>query len=418
MESMDAARSRKGTWGDAVSRRFCLLDAKKLCEGARRKTGLEDFGEPPIEPALSVLVKSLEEEADLHPLGRFLMRAHLQSILETRLRLAKAWQERKEAPEATPIQRPVFITGMPRSGSTFLHELLAEDPENRAPRVWEVMFPIPEAGAGGRGPDPRIAKTARCLWWFRRMVPQADLVYPMRAGTPHECIAIHSYTLLSEEFVSTCRIPSYEAFLRATGLHPAYAWQKRFLQHLQEQRATTRWVLKTPDHAYGLEELFSVFPDAVVIQTHRDPLAVLRSSSQLITTLRGLFARPEKDGAVATREARVLADAMERFIQFRDRHPELAGRFIDMKHAELVANPLAAVRRIYKHLGAPLTELAASRMQYLIANRSRYKGHRVNRTLAELGYDALAEARRFDRYSLRFGIPCAPIVAETGRGAV
>jgi hypothetical protein len=202
------------------------------------------------------------------------------------------------------------------------------------------------------------------------------------------------------------------------GLHPAYAWQRRFLQHLQQNRPTTRWILKSPDHAYGLEELFSVFPDAVVIQTHRDPLDVLRSSSQLISNLRGLFARPGDADQIANREARVLAEAMERFIQFRDRHPELAGRFIDMKHTELVSNPLAAVRRIYEHLGVPLTDLAAERMQHFIANRSRYQGHRINRTLAELGYDALAEARRFNRYSLRFGIPCASVRVEPGRGAV
>jgi Sulfotransferase family len=126
--SLEAARRRMG---DCLSRRMWSLQSGSLCEEARRRTGLRDFGDPPIEPALSILVNSLENEADLHPLGRFLMRAHLRELLQTRLRLTQAWRARSEALDVSRIQRPVFITGMPRSGSTFLHELLAEDGQNR-----------------------------------------------------------------------------------------------------------------------------------------------------------------------------------------------------------------------------------------------------------------------------------------------
>ena len=212
-----------------ISRRLWLLESNSLCAEARRRTRLENFGDPPIEPVLTVLVNSLETEADLHPHGRFLMRIHLRELLETRLRLVQAWSGWSEAPEASLIERPIFITGIPRSGSTFLHELLAEDPENRAPRVWEVMFPIPARSKHPEKVDPRVRKANACLWWFRRLAPGADSVYPIRAWTPHECVAIHSYTLLSEEFVSTCHVPTYEAFLHAADLGPIYRWQRRFL---------------------------------------------------------------------------------------------------------------------------------------------------------------------------------------------
>src|ERR1700739_1370792 len=144
-----------GSWGaglrasgDSLSRRLWLLQSEALCAEAGRRTGLEDFGDPPIEPALSTLVNSLELQADLHPLGRFLMRVHLLDLLETRLRLVQALSARSGALGASLIQRPSFITGMQRSGSTFLHELLAEDPENRVPRVWErdVSSSDPESG--------------------------------------------------------------------------------------------------------------------------------------------------------------------------------------------------------------------------------------------------------------------------------
>jgi hypothetical protein len=124
--------------------------------------------------------------------GRFLMRVHLRELLETRLRLTQAWSGQLKALDASLIQRPVFITGMPRSGSTFLHELLAEDPKNRVPRVWEVMFPVSVQNKVGSEVDTRVRKAEACLWWFRRLAPGADAVYPMRAWSPHECVAIHS----------------------------------------------------------------------------------------------------------------------------------------------------------------------------------------------------------------------------------
>jgi Sulfotransferase family len=408
---MEATRTVVGangwkSWGDRVSRRLWRLDGDALIADARRRTRLEDFGDPPLEPMLSLLTDSLEREANLHPLGRFLMRGYLLRLLETRLQLADDWHQRGDALDACTIRRPVFITGMPRSGSSFLHELLVEDPDNRAPLVWEVMYPVPAPDPKNTRPDPRIWKAAASLWCFRQIVRQADAVYPVRARTPHECIAIHSYTLWSEEFLTLCQIPAYEAFLRSTSLQPAYAWERRFLQHLQSHSPAKRWVLKAPDHVYGLEELFSVFPDAVVIQTHRNPLEVLRSSSHLLEVMHGLFARTGGHEQIARREARELAAAMDRSIQFRDRHPELAGRFIDMKYSELASDPLAAVRRIYEQLGLPLTETAAERMRRLASARSRYRGRHATPTLADLGFDPPTEAQRFDHYCVRFGIPC------------
>jgi hypothetical protein len=394
------------TLGDGLSRRLWPLQSEALCAEARRRTGLEDFGDPPIEPALSILVNSLELQADLHPLGRFLMRVHLLELLKTRLRLVQAWSRRSEALAASLIQRPIFITGMPRSGSTFLHELLAEDPENQVPRVWEVMFPLPVQNRARSEIDPRVRKAEASLWWFRRLAPRADSVYPMRAWTPHECVAIHSHTLLSGEFVSTCYVPNYQAFLHAADFGPVYNWQKRFLQHLQLGFPTRRWVLKSPDHIFALEGLLAVFPDAMIIQTHRDPLEVLRSSSQLTHVLQGLFGRVASLDQLGVREARMLAEGIERIMRFRAAHPELATRFIDVTYPELVSDPLAIVRQIYQQFDIRLTEVAAERMQRMASNRSRYRGHNGSPTLAELGLDGPAEIRRFQSYCSRFGITC------------
>ncbi len=216
------------TLSDGLSRGLWSLQSEALCAEAKRRTGLEDFGDPPIEPGLSILANSLELQADLHPLGRFLMRVHLLELLETRLRLVQTWNGRLEARGPSLIQRPIFITGMPRSGSTFLHELLAEDPQNRVPRVWEVMLPLPAQNGVRSEMESRIRKAEASLWWFRRLAPRADSVYPMRARTPHECVAIHSYTFLSGEFLSICYMPTYQVFCTPRTLAPPTTGRNAF----------------------------------------------------------------------------------------------------------------------------------------------------------------------------------------------
>jgi hypothetical protein len=392
------------TLGDDFSRQLWLLDSDSLCAEARRRTKLNDFGDPPIDPALKILVSSLEREADLHPHGRFLMRVHLRELLETRLRLALAWSGETNAAEDSVIERPIFITGIPRSGSTFLHELLAEDPANRVPRAWEVMFPIPTASTRPKKVDPRVRKAEACLWWFRRLARGADSVYPIRAWTPHECVAIHSYTLLSEEFVSTCYVPTYEAFLHAADLGPIYRWQRRFLQYLQMGSLNRRWVLKSPDHVYGLDKLLTVFPDAAIIQIHRNPVDVLKSQIQLTMVLEAMYARPREQLAMS--EARKIEQILGCITRFRDAYPNRAGQFIDVTYRELVSDPLAVVRRIYERLDIRLTEVTAERMRRLGLVRSRYKNdRRKSPPLVDLGLDGTVDTRRFEDYCLTFGIP-------------
>lgn len=376
------------------------LDSEELSLQARRKTGLENFGDPPLEPALSVLVASLEREANLHRLGRFLMRVHLQDLLATRLRMVARCES---AAKAVPVA-PIFIVGMPRSGSTFLHELLAQDQALRAPRVWEVMSPEDALRPDAGWRDSRVWHAAWCLWWFRRLAPRADAVYPMRARTPHECVAIHSYTFLSEEFVSTCHVPTYEDFLRSADLRPVYEWQKQFLGFLQSGRPARRWIMKSPDHVRGLDALFSVFPDALVIHTHRNPLDSLRSSIQLTEVLHKLYGRPRSRDKLAEREAQNLAWSVARMIQFRDEHPELANRFVDVNYSELVSDPTTVVRRLYRCCEMPLSAGTIVSMQSLARNRSVYQGRRTVPAVNELGLDNVEQLRLFGSYCRRFGI--------------
>lgn len=406
--SQAQGRSIPTTFANSVSRTAWHLDSQQLCARARARTRLYDFGTPSLEPALTTLVTSLESEANLHWLGRLLMKIHLQGILSTRLRLARQLAAQEENRAAEPELPPIFITGMPRSGSTYLHELLIQDRSLRAPRVWEVISPASAAEPDRGWRDTRVWRAAFCLWWFRRLAPRADAVYPMRARTPHECVAIQSYTLLSEEFISTCHVPGYEAFLRCADLSPAYLWEKRFLRLLQSRQPKARWVLKSPDHVRGLEALFSVFPDALIVQTHRNPLDSLRSSIHLTEVLQGLYGHPQTRDEIADREARNLSWNMQRLIRFRDEHPELANRFIDVNYSDLSSDPLSVVRRIFRQFEMSLSNETLARMQQLARNRSAYKGRHMAPTLAEVKLNPRAQLILFGEYCRRFGIPGGP----------
>ena len=226
----------------------------------------------------------------------------------------------------------------------------------------------------------------------------------MRASTPHECVAIHSHSFLSEEFISTCRVQSYETFLRKTDLRPAYAWERRFLQYLQLGCPSRQWVLKSPDHARSLEELFDVFPDALIVQTHRNPLEVLHSSCQLTEVLHRLYGRADKPGAVLAHESKVLAEAAGRAIHFRDTHPELEDRFVDVKYTDLISDPLAVIRRVYGRFERSLNPMAAEQMRRLAGARARYATSQPRGALSELKSLAVLEMARFEQYCTRFGI--------------
>jgi hypothetical protein len=215
-------------------------------------------------------------------------------------------------------------------------------------------------------------------------------------------VAIHSYTLMSEQFAITCRAPGYEAFLCEGNLGPAYTWQKRFLQL---SHPTKKRILKSPEHVYGLEHLLAVFPDATVIQTHRNPLDVLRSSIDLTEVLQEVFAYAGDREQSRIREARSLTESMERITSFRETHPELEARFIGVKYHELVSDPLAIVCQIYRRLDLRLPETTAERMRQFASRRSRYKGRGDGSTRPDPGLGGAFDRHRFEAYCSRFDVP-------------
>src|SRR5215831_394548 len=245
---------------------------------------LERFG---IDVAFHALMRALKEEATLSAFGSILTR---WDIAQRVANLRRLHEEERLRPEIVdePIAAPIVITGLPRSGTTFLQNLLGEDPENQALRCWEVIYPYADQRRPGP-PDSRSSRFDRQIRCFNLLLPDLHKLQPLNGSSLQECTEVTAHVFQSLRFESTYHVPSYKKWLDGHGHLAAYRFHKRFLQHLQHQNGRRRWVLKSPDHVFALGALRSIYPDARVVFMHRDPLKVLPSNVQLIEILRAPF---------------------------------------------------------------------------------------------------------------------------------
>ena len=376
------------------------LDRDSLFAAARHRTGLSDIGDWAIDGPLARLIDSYQREARLTALGRITARELLVSLLEN---LQYLQRELESAPGIAdePIAAPVFIVGLPRTGTTLLHNLLSQDPENRVPLTWEVMYPArfpntPDGIARAR----RL--TASRLGWADRLAPQFKTIHPMAPDLPQECIAITAQVFMSIQFHTTHDVSTYEDWFESDPQTLAYAFHRRLLQHLQARQGPRRWVLKAPGHLFGLAGLLGEYPDARIVQTHRDPLRVTASMASHATVLRRAFSDHADPGLIANDWSRRWGNALDRFLAVRDRAPPSA--FLDVAYEEIEERPLDAVSKVYDFLGWSLSGAAARAMQaFLDANpKNKHGVHRYS--LAEYGLSPEAEAARYKAYCQRFGI--------------
>jgi hypothetical protein len=391
-------RGLRGLGINAVS-----LDERSLLDAARRETGLDDFGGEEFREPLKLVLEGLETEARLTLLGRVVARRDLLGLLTNRLRLA---EDRKRNPGIAEqrIARPFFIIGLPRTGSTILHHLISQDPASRAPLAWEVMTPSPPPEAARYESDPRIADADRKLQWLDWLAPDFKAIHPLGARLAIECIAILSHSFLASRFHTTYRTPSYQAWLKKQDVRSAYAYHRQFLQHLQWRTPADRWVLKAPAHLYALDALFAVYPDALIVQTHRDPRAVLGSVASLTLSLQSAFAGPLDLHEIGREVVQSWSEALERGMHVRHGHPDGARRFFDVRYQQLLADPIGTIRQIYTHFDLPLSGDAEARMRAHLDDNPQHKHGRHAYDLKAFGLDGPTLDRQFQSYRDFFGV--------------
>lgn len=378
------------------------LNADHLIGVSRRHTGLADFGGTAFREPLERFLRAISAEADLSFVGRIATRWDIVRFLSNLLRLAEA---ERRAPEirARPVEKPIFITGLPRSGTTFLHSLLTEDPDNLVPRVWQLIHPYPSGGSGSP-PDRRRRRVARQLRLFGLMSPDFRRMHPIGSDSPQECSEITAHVFASLRFDSTYRIPSYRHWLDEEGHLEAYRFHKRFLQHLQHQAGSGgRWVLKCPDHVFALAAIRAVYPDARLVFVHRDPLAVLLSVARLTETLRRPFTRSVDKAEIGRQDSDRWLAATELMIAAA-RDQEFTEQIFHVHYLDLVQHPLDTVAAVYAHFGEAVSSEAAARISRLVQAKPNggYRAH--GSCLEEYGLDAGLERERFARYMAHFGI--------------
>lgn len=376
--------------------------ADQLEQRARDAQGLEDFGDTHYREGLEILLASAAREANLHATGRAAFEGQVVDLLGNRLQV-EDWYRRHPEIDEQEIRAPLIGLGLPRTGSTALSCLLAEDPAVRCIRNWEAQCPCPPPETATEASDPRIARAEAFMARRNELFPRMKMMVPSTATSPTECQTFMGYDFTSQLFQASARIPTYVHWLNhEADLVPTYRYVKRVLKLLQWRCPPRRWRLKNPSHILFIDALDEVFPDARFWMTHRDIAAVLPSVADLYSELHQAFCDQVDRAWIGAVTTEFCELGMQRTLAFRDRGNEQ--RFFDIHFAPFQRDPYPALGDLYRFLGEELTAETRTRMQAWRDNtpRDKHGAHRYDPADFGMAPDTLRERFRF--YSERFGL--------------
>ncbi len=381
------------------------LTEQQLLAAARRNTGLVDFGDDADwREGFQRLVRSLNEEARLNTMGRVIAFNELLRHLENRLRVT---EDLRRHPDILNVEivKPVFMVGLPRTGSTIMHDLLARDPANRVPMTWECHIMSPPAEAATCETDPRIAL---CEQHFERtsraLIPEFQALHEMGARLAQECLMLNAFDFKSIIFANQFRIPSYQRWVENADQTSLYRTHKRQLQYMQWHNPRERWVLKSTGYHWGLEAICRLYPDARIVMTHRDPLKIIPSHCSLVSMACSMGSEAVDRNEIGQMWSKSWEEAMRRGVVFRESDLPAARGAFDMHFAGIMKDPIGMAQKIYGHFGIPMTDEALRRMRTFIAGnpRDRHGTHRY--TLEQFGLDRAKERARYRFYQDYFEV--------------
>jgi hypothetical protein len=377
------------------------LEEVSLLAAARRKTGLEDFGDDAFREPLRVLLDSLNGESNLTPLGRIIQHVRIVGLLSNRLRTEELLKRHPEILQQTfgPV---IVIAGLQRTGTTMLHRLLSADPDARSLLSWEALNPVPLPGETPGRPAGRMRQAQRAQRSVAYLAPDFFAVHPVEWEAPEEDVLLLDLEFMSQSPEATVNVPSYAAWLEGQDLTPAYQYERKAMLALQWQRPGRHWVLKTPHHMEYLDVLLRVFPEAKVVQTHRDPDNAVVSFCSMVAHARGLFSDDVEPHRVARQWVRKTRRMVERSMAVRD--GTSADRILDVSYYDLVADPFAEVQRIYAFAGLPFGAKTRTAMEARHRENRQHKYGRHRYGLEDFGLTREDMDRAFDAYRRRYGI--------------
>jgi hypothetical protein len=377
-----------------------VVDA--LIETATERAGSDDFGLDTWREGLDVLVRALNDEANLNELGEAVFADQLVGNLVNRLEIEQ-WYTRHPEIDEQEIVAPLFGLGMPRTGSTATSFLLACDRTRRSLRTWEAGHPCPPPETATEHTDPRIAVAQAGIDISHEMFPDFVGMLPSSATGPQECLLIMAFEFRSQVFEGMALIPSYTEYLLSCDMEPAYRYHQRVLRLLQWRCPPTRWWLKTPSHMASIDALEAVYPDARFVMTHRDIGAVLPSVCAVKEALSTPVVASLDLHALGRHEVDIWSESLRRLIEFRDADRE--DRFFDVMFADVQADPVAAMERLYAEMYDELTDDTRVRMAEWWAGEAANRRQTPRPDPAAYGLDAAKLHDQFAFYHDRFDVP-------------
>ena len=358
----------------------------RLVDAAIAAAGSDDFGADTWREGLDIYIESLVDTAQLNEIGVGVADDGIVNDLATRLRL-EAWRKDHPAVAEQEIRQPVIIVGQPRTGTTILLDLMAQDPANRAPLTWEVERPVPAPQTATYKTDARIEEAQAQFDLVNSFIPGFSAFHELGAELAQECVRIFTGDFKSMQHPLQFEVPAYNRWLlHEARMADAYRYHRRFLQHLQSEHHAERWLLKSPQHLWALPELMAEYPDAIVIQNHRDPLKVIASISALGASLREMTTEHFEVTRLAKQYGEDIILGLDRALEAREKGVFDSGRVLDVRYQDIRHDLVGAIGGIYDQLGWDLSAEAESRMRAFLAAHPGDQGGSLKRyTFAETG---------------------------------
>jgi Sulfotransferase family len=377
------------------------LDPHDLEDEAQQATGLSDFGDGEHREGLERLVRSFNEEADLTDTGEVMQRMRLVTLLSARLKIEATYRQHPEIDEEE-VEGPVFVIGLPRTGTTALSQLVAADPQFRSLRLWESGSPCPPPESATERDDPRIAQTEAGLAMMYEMFPRMRAMHHEEARSATECQDLLGMTFRTVHFDGFGHVPSYLEWVTECDMRGTYRYHRRTLRLLQWHCGPRLWHLKTPVHMFSLDALVEAYPDAKFLWSHRDPAKVLGSVCSLIHYTRSWSSDRDDATALGLEQLGRWWLAVSRAMEFRSRMGE--DRFADVAFADIQSNPVQALGAAYERIGIPFTPTSRAAVNQWAANHEPGSHGQHAYDLADFGLDPDQVRETFGPYLERFDV--------------